>query len=408
MPDDSAGADPNNSHDLNALDILLAIISFGIWLVEVSTWAVTILPSLLNDLLTWPLRELLYQLLVVPAWEMYMHCRLLLVMEGFLVPRPEEISRGLVVLGADAQVALTQLRADLDAPTGFADPSVLSEPSGLDSSRGATTRGFSLDPAYPRAMVTDLEPAWSTAALPDSNTVPSEFVAPWRYPYHNMGGMRLGWEAPRTHVGPYLQGQDAGVLIGKMPGSDVARLRYEEATTPKETESASELLMPTPGSHLGDPVDYGVYLIGQLTGHDDKNPLPDFNLEADRGYAYHCWDYLRHLSSIPPSPRNQNDNDYPDQWRCIPQVATFLSGQPTPQLMNDMYGYWEPCTVPQRYDPADNHHHRSTYDPLKRIAHQYLAGDTPPPAGCDGIDLQVSEQEMKEVGMSPTGRKVIL
>ena len=56
------------------------------------------------------------------------------------------------------------------------------------------------------------------------------------------------------------------------------------------------------GANLGDPLDYGAYLIGQLTGswqtptgvlrHDDwQHPLPDFNLDSDRGYAYQCWDY---------------------------------------------------------------------------------------------------------------------
>ena len=32
-----------------------------------------------------------------------------------------------------------------------------------------------------------------------------------------------------------------------------------------------------------------------------------------------------------------------------------------------LYGYPEPCTVPQRFDPRDNPHHRSRYDPLKRL-----------------------------------------
>ncbi len=420
MPNDSAGADPNDHHDLNFLDIVLAIIAYLIWLAEVSIWIVTILPSMLTELATWPLRELLYYLLVMPAWDLYNLSRLPLVMEGFLVPRPSEISKGLVVLGTSANGPLVQLRADLDDPTGFAGQVGMEEPSGLDSTRGATTSGFSLDPAYPRAMVTDLKPAWSAAVLPDENTEPSEYVAPWRYPHHNIAGMRVGWEAHRTHVGPYMQGQDAGVLIGMMPGSDTARHKFEAATTPKETEDASTLLMSTPGAHLGDPVDYGVYLIGQLTGHDAAKPLPDFNLEADRGYAYHCWEYLRHAKSEPPSPWMKNTDAwikwsktdagiFLDQWRCIPQLGTSMLSILTPEQKKQLYerySYQEPYTVPQRYDPADNPHHRSTYDPLKRIAHRYIRKDLPADTGCDGIDLQVSEQEMKEAGMSPTGRKV--
>jgi hypothetical protein len=405
-PVDSGGADPAAGKSFNFLDLLLAIIASAIWLAELATWVATILPGLLTDLGTWPLRELLYQLLVVPAWDLYMRCRSLLVLEGFLIPRPSEISRGLVLLGADEKGPLQQLRADLDDPTGFAAPGALTEPSGLDSTRGATTQGFSLDPAYPRAMVTDLDPPWSALVLPDFNTVPSEFVAPWRYPDDNMAGMRMGWEAPRTHVGPYLQGQDASALLGQMPGSDAARQAFEAAATPEATERASAQLLPTPGGHLGDPVDYGVYLVGQLTGHDAAQPLPDFNLDGDRGYGYHCWDYLRRAASKPPAPRTQLDQAYPDQWRCAPQLFTALTGKQPPQVIDAMYGYWEPCTVPERYDPADNPHHRSAYDPLKRIVLQYLRQAVPPASGSGGIDLQVSEQEMQAVGISPTGRKV--
>jgi hypothetical protein len=414
-PNDSAGADPADSKELNLLDILLAVLAYAIWLAEVAVWVVTVLPGLLADLATWPLRELLHQLLVVPAWDLYMSTRLPLVMEGFLTPLPGEISRGLVELGNDETEALKQLRDDLNDQMGFAPPGQdrnAKEPSGLGADRGASTKGFGLDPAYPRAMVTDSDPPASAAALPDADIVPSEFVAPWRYPRHNTAGMRVGWEAPRTHVGPYLQGQDAGVLLGGMPGSDTARSKFEQAATPAETENLSASLMPS-GAHLGDAVDYGVYVIGRLTGHDASNPLPDFNLEADRGYAYHCWDYLRHTPGTPPSPRNDHDSDFPDQWRCMPQIPTFLAGGQTAEQIRqqhkriyERHGYQEPYTVPERYDPADNPHHRSAYDPLKRIAHAYIGKDWLPPGGCDDIDLQVSAQEMKDAGMSPTGRTV--
>ena len=81
-----------------------------------------------------------------------------------------------------------------------------------------------------------------------------------------MAGMRNGWEAPRTHVGPYVQGQNAGILMGGLAGSDAARHRFEAATTAAETEAVSADLLTKPGQHLGDPIDYGAYLIGQLTG----------------------------------------------------------------------------------------------------------------------------------------------
>ena len=92
--DDGMGMIPNESSEFNVLDlILLAIISFAIWLVELTIWLATILPALLTDLATWPLRELLYHLLVVPAWDLYMLCRKPLVLEGFLAPEDRRRSR---------------------------------------------------------------------------------------------------------------------------------------------------------------------------------------------------------------------------------------------------------------------------------------------------------------------------
>ena len=70
----------------------------------------------------------------------------------------------------------------------------------------------------------------------------------------------------------------------------------------------------------------------------------------------------------------------PDQWRCAPQIETVLSnltGRTEEELaatIRDLYGYNEPLNVPQRYEAADNPHHRSRYDPLKHLAHHYLRG----------------------------------
>ncbi len=422
---DGAGADPSNMRPMDVLDVILAILAFALWLAQFITWLVTVLPALLTDLLTWPARELIHELLVLPAWSFYMLSRGPLVMEGFLMPKPEEISTGLTVLGQSATGPILQLRADLEDPTGFAALLPMTEPSGLDATRGAKTRGFGLDPAYPRALLTDLNPPFMDSAPWSSDPVPSEFVAPWRYPDNNMAGRRNGWEAPRTHVGPYLQGDNAAVLMGGMPGSDAARRRYEDADSPEATAAVSAELIPIAGANLGDPLDYSAYLMGQLTGtwtgttyvgNDDAHPLPDFNLDSDRGYAYKCWDYVRHTPSLPgsPHPRIPTDAAEPDQWRCAPKVITLVSqiaGAPdVSQRVRDMYGYAEPCTVPQRYDAGDNLHHRSRYDPLKRLAHYYLPPGylgtaQPSPTGCN-IDFQVTEAEMRDATMSPTGRPV--
>jgi hypothetical protein len=405
--DDSDGADPNRQHDLDFVDILLAIVAALIWLADVVIWAVTVLPSYLVDLATWPLRELLYYILVMPAWQLYMSCRSLLVLEGFLTPRPEEISEGLVRLGAGDNGPLVQLRGDLNSASGFVSggpEAAWVQPSGMDPTLGAKTRGFSLDPAYPRAMLSDLKDPWNAGASADADMVASEFVAPWRYPDHNMLGMRNGWECPRTHVGPYRLGDAAEVLMGQLPGSDAARAQYEKAKTPADSENAAASLMSTAEAHLGDPIDYGVYLIGRLTGHDDGDPVPDFNLDSDRGYGYHCWDYLRHELSTPPFPRSDRDKMYPDQWLCVPADMYNWFGSEKPQVVRDWYGYHEPLTVPVRYNPQDNPHHLTAYDPLERLAHRYLNGASGSPDAADDLDLWVTDAEIREVGMSPTGR----
>jgi hypothetical protein len=410
---------------LTFLDILLAILAFSLWILELLVWIATVLPTILLELSTWPLRQLIFVLLLQPAWDLYMLCRKPLVMEGFLAPRPSEISTGLVQLGADEQAnGVDQLRADLNAPMGVAADLDIAEPEGLDMMTRGAPSGFGLDPAYPRAMVTDRDPPYNGGAAIDAASVYSEFVAPWRYPDHNMAGMRVGWEAPGTHVGPYMQGDDVRVLMAGMAGSDAARRLYEQATTPAETEAVSASLLATAGSNLGDPLDYGAYLMGWLTGswqsatayqaRDWQRPLPDFNLDSDRGYGYQCWDYTRHASSTPPGAHLANDAAWPDQWRCAPRIETVLSrltGRTEAELnatIRDLYGYNQPLNVPQRYEPADNPHHRSRYDPLKHLAHHYLrqTGFAPLTYGWDGSDLQVTEAEMRAAGMSPTGRKV--
>jgi hypothetical protein len=420
-PDGNAdpGADPLTALAESLLDVVLALLASALWVVEVAEWLATSGPALLAELASWPAREALHALLVGPVWDLYVASRRPLVLAGYLPPKPEEISQGLVVLGVDEKGGLAQLRADLDVPTGVGLAPGTTEPSGLDPRPGASPAGYGADAAYPRGMLTDLDPPWSSLAPADSRSVPSEFVAPWRYPDHNLAGMRNGWEAPRTHVGPYTLGQNASVLLDPtITGTDAARRRFETARSPEETEAAAAELLTMPGQHLGGPVAYGAYLVGHLTGrwqgadgyvaNDHAAPLPDFNLDADRGYAHQCWDYQRHAPSMPPAPHPGLDTERPDQWLCTPQVFGADTDAERARV-RDWYGYGEPLTVPQRYEQADNPHHRSRHDPLKRLAHHYVPRPDEPAVvpGYDGEeDLQVTADEMRATGISPTGRPI--
>ena len=143
-----------------------------------------------------------------------------LVLEGYLAPRTQEISTG--------PRGPRRRRAGRAGPAAGRsrravrvrrDRLPMVEPVRARRRRSVPRRRATASiPAYPRAMLTDLDPPWLDTAPGSIRRHGSEFVAPWRYPAHNMAGMRNGWEAPRTHVGPYLQGQNAGVLMDKQAG----------------------------------------------------------------------------------------------------------------------------------------------------------------------------------------------
>ena len=60
-------ADPSMARPLTILDILLAIVAFSLWIAELLVWLATLAAAVIADLATWPLRELLFHLLVVPG-----------------------------------------------------------------------------------------------------------------------------------------------------------------------------------------------------------------------------------------------------------------------------------------------------------------------------------------------------
>ena len=292
---------------------------------------------------------------------------------GLPEPQDEEISTGPRRRSAPTSRApLLQLRADLDAPTGFAAMMRhgASRRASTPSRRRATRRlqpgpGLSAGHAHrPRPAV--------VRQGGDRLDTPCR-ASSWR-----LGGIRrTTW--PGCGTAGRRRGRMSGptsrarrrVLMDRPAGSDAARRRFEARTTPAETEAVSAELLPTPGQHLGDPIDYGAYLMGQLTGHwttpngvatyvanDHAAPLPDFNLDSDRGYAYQCWDYMRHAESKPrPTP---GDARRPGDALAGPVGMCPADLQPCSRRsrarprrrstrVRDWYGYPEPCTVPAAY-----------------------------------------------------------
>lgn len=369
--DPSRGGEVDDS-DFNFLDMLLAVFGWISYIGELGIWLATLPAAVVNDLLTYPSRELLYELAVAPMWNMYMASRRPLVMAGFLMPKQEEIARGLVQLGVSATGSQQALAAALAAPdgTGPTAPMAFDEPTGR-----LPNDAFGADPAYPRAIIADT-PSSMANLLGYLNPElfcgqllqPSEFLRPWMYPERNNAGVRNGWEPGRTHPGPFLQGQDARVLIDKAPGDSGARTDFEQAGSPEDTESVADYSL-SEGRHLGDPVDYGIYLTGRIA---DGQDVPDFNLDADRGYGHRCWDWDRDKSRpvVPPI------NDDPD--------------------MDAKYRYGQPCTVPEGFCnlPDD----RTVYDPNVHLATHYL----PDEQQCRE-SRPVTGEEIDEAGISPAG-----
>jgi hypothetical protein len=116
-----------------------------------------------------------------------------------------------------------------------------------------------------------------------------EHLHPWRYPESDP-------ELPRTTAGPFAHDDDAELLVGHaLPGDLSIRQRYEHSENPHITEAISQGSLNRQ-TNLGDPIHFSTYLIWQLTRTerlDDSSPLTDWNLDADRGYAWKCWDWNR-------------------------------------------------------------------------------------------------------------------
>ena len=229
-----------------------------------------------------------------------------LVLSGFLIPKRNEISMGLIQLGVSPSAPVADLVAALASP-GAVFPE--SPPPSELSGRVATVEGgapaFEADDEYSRDAIVDrptvierllfykLPKAMDKVVCHKEGPQPSEYLRSWRYPLANNEKQEIFKEKERTHAGPWFQGQLPEILMNGSPGDPGVRAAFEAAKTPEDTEGLCEKNFPA-GKHLGDPVDYSVYLVGRLTNPDLKASVPpDFNLDSDRGYAYHCWDWKR-------------------------------------------------------------------------------------------------------------------
>jgi hypothetical protein len=346
--DDARGADPADDAGMNGsfnlFDALIAILAWLLYLAELVEYLLALVPAIVLGPLTLGPRELLFNTVVSPLYSAYMASRKVLVLSGFLTPKPEEIDDGFVTLGHSSSFQRMLLKADVNDTLGFALPI-----PGFDEPSGRVPGSeWDADPAFPRQSVRDTLPEVdqfrALFGLPARPVAPgegefSQWVAPWKYPQVNLAGQRVGWEAGLTHVGPWKQGATAADLLDSSPTNLAAAARFEQADTPKKTADECAAMLRQ-DQHMGNPVDYSLYLISKLT--KAKTTLPDFNLDSDRGYAWHCWDYDRHIAPAPPTPAPAKGSI--DDFSAV--RTTGVLGVPIPQLP-----FQQPCTPPEQFKP---------------------------------------------------------
>jgi hypothetical protein len=293
--DPGPGGTDDVAHDV--MEALLAILAWIAYLGEVGAWGIANLTAIASGPATYPAREALYDYVEVPLYNAWMALHWYLAMTGFVYPMPSEINAGLTTLGVGTGDVWTAVQAALDDFGGGLQvpPVTHTEPSGQPPSK---------DPTYPRDVVVD-PPSSVASAIGDlrgsqcgSCDMPSEYMRPWQWPQKDDENDLVPSELPLSYAGPYAPLQDATVLLGHSPGDAGARAAFAGCENEAATIQTANMLLPA-GKHLGDPVDYTAFVVASLTR--TAPTIVNFNLDADRGYGYKCWDWLR-CSGVSAAP----------------------------------------------------------------------------------------------------------
>jgi len=319
--------------------------------------------NLINDLLatvasaaTWPAREAIYDGIILPAWEMSESIRLVLVHMGFLMPqsqelwpdgeirKPSEIDLEIITLGHTVDSAFQQALAAAWDPLGNLDHDPTLTNEGLRDPLGA------LNPWLP-VRVTKGQKIPGFGAASGNDVV--EYQRPWGFPdrTNDPDPTKAGnyLEAPLTTAGPYPQNTMPDQLLAtNATASNAARLLYEMAGCPADTDLYNQTFVTRqnvnvtfaepPGTNpLGDPVVFSSYLIGQIA----NNPqfLSSFNLDADRGYGYLCWDWIRANVKAGQAglPQDGENHTFPPPRVWPEGSSNWVRPNPVPAGTNPQY-----------------------------------------------------------------------
>jgi len=343
-------------------DLLLAIFAWLAYLVEVIIWALSVLPSLIAGLTTYAAREVIYELVQLPLYNMWLALHYYLAMTGYVMPLPDEINIGLTRLGSSAAGSWPDTLAALDLVDGGLISPTANEGSGSDVQRD-----------YPKDVVADrpvdVSPFASISAILSSLTgagepkIPSEFTRPWQFPDLNQAGAAIHSEFARTKASPYQALTDVLDFMASMPGSGAARDQLESATSAQETSTRVMTLLAS-GETLGDPVDYVQYIMARLTRDGvDASRVANFNLDADRGYGHLTWDWAR---LNPAQASKASPNAFKGTVNPVTGVVDDVSQRAYPRPARPGYG-WDPTDIDPDPLPPNNHRYQPTsvLDPVR-------------------------------------------
>jgi hypothetical protein len=313
-------------HHHRVLFILKVILVILLWVV----WIVSIIPALAADLITYIPRLIAYYAIELPLYHILKFERSILVATGYMLPMRDEIDRGLVEIGHGSPDNFLALLSGMDALLGDLRADLL-DAMNDDTRKLMEDLGITAEEAAAIVLAASgskrtppSEPA-PDDKYPHAHDDDTEFHHPWDYP-------KTPSELPKTKSGPYRTGSRAHVLLdGTMSGDAGTRRAFEQAKDPATADQIAIDAM----RNLGDPIGLGQYLVWQYTRDDfpsdsEISRIADWNLDADRGYGYRCWDWNRFA---PPGEGEARD----------PSHHVFVDA--------DGHQFLQPCTSPPQSDP---------------------------------------------------------
>lgn len=329
-PPDFSGVNPNDDPISQGCGLLAAVLDWFVKQIEKAAKFIYDIIKTIASAATWPLREEIYEHLTLPVWEAGESIRMVLCHLGYFMPQsaqnwpgtsdmkfPNEIDEMLIRLGHSVDSAFQHALADAYDKLGNLDKDPNLNTDGLRDVLHAPNPWLPVR-AAPGGKIPDIN-------LESDNIV--EFLRPWAYPDKNnesdpaKAGNFL--EGPLTVAGPYPRDTMPNQIIqADRPISNPARRLYEKAGCPNDTLLYSQAFIRHEGtgkfgeneydgtSPLGDPVPFSAYLIGQIACNPDFIKS-NFNLDADRGYGYLCWDWTR-VSEPSGTAKDGRDNVFPE------------------------------------------------------------------------------------------------